>query len=462
MKKSSILILLLTVMILTISAVGAADTNVTSDLAHSQLADDSVALALDDSDADSVLADKNTESLAIDGDNNFTALQQEIDSGYVDLQKDYVRMGSEDSLIIDKMVVFYGNNYKIDGNGAGGIFKIVSGGTLILQDVILVNGSSENGGAIYNNGVLSVTRCTFIDNTATGNGGAIYNDGNLRKLDEAVFKNNNAEKGGALYTTKAVNLEDSNFINNSASDIGGAIYLDNVKLSVVSSSFENNTALSKAGAIYSNNDLTVLETRFAGNKVTRGFDDETETGGSQGGAIYAEGSQLHIEDSEFIGNTATPNDHGDGAAIYANVETVSVSGTTFRGNKGFIGGAVYLVDVDQTAPVFDNCTFDSNLALQGGAINLEASSYVYVNDAIFVDNQAYSDRYIGKYNDFGAAAAIGAADGSDITIKVTNSKFIRNSVTSGPTPNSGYGAAIISTGSLYVENSEWRCNYFNR
>ena len=88
MKKSSILILLLTVMILTISAVGAADTNVTSDLAHSQLADDSVALALDDSDANVVLNDKNTESLAIDGDNNFTALQQEIDSGYVDLQKD--------------------------------------------------------------------------------------------------------------------------------------------------------------------------------------------------------------------------------------------------------------------------------------------------------------------------------------------------------------------------------------
>ncbi len=301
------------------------------------------------------------------------------------------------------------------------------GETLVLPYNFIY--STEIDGDAFIDGIL-INKAITID----GNGSSISGNDSRR-----IFN----------VTSNNVVLNNITFVDGNA-DLGGAIY-SNVVLRVANSTFVNNTAAAKGAAIYSNGTLTVENTEFINNTVTNDY----AHGGSQGGAIYAIGDELNVADSKFIENVATPNDHGDGAAIYAKVTTINVAGTTFRGNKAFIGGAVYLVNVTQDTIAFNNCTFDSNIALQGGAISAEASSNLYVNDTVFVDNQAFSDRFIGINPDFGAAAAIGAADGSDVTIKVTNSKFIRNTVTSGPIPNSGYGAAIISTGSVYVENSEF-------
>ena len=207
----------------------------------------------------------------------------------------------------------------------------------------------------------------------------------------------------------------------------------------------------KGGAIYSEGNLVINSVDFTSNNVFNTFDDVSETGGSQGGAIYITGGSLQITDSNFIENIATPDNHGDGAAIYADASVLNVTGTTFKSNKGFLGGAVYIKGMTQNTIAFNNCTFDNNTALQGGAIFVEASTTLNINDTIFNENKAISDRYIGKYNDFGAGAAISAADGSNIMVNVTNSKFIKNAVTSND--KSGFGATITSTGSLYIENS---------
>ncbi|MGZ7048710.1 MAG: hypothetical protein ACXVHO_01755, partial [Methanobacterium sp.] len=55
-----------------------------------------------------------------------------------------------------------------------------------------IKNNATNGGAIYNEGTLNVTRSTFKHNTATSEGGAIYNNGNTtpRSFNENRIINN--------------------------------------------------------------------------------------------------------------------------------------------------------------------------------------------------------------------------------------------------------------------------------
>ena len=411
MKKSKLSILLLfLVMILAISAVSAADdTNDTSDAVMQAV--DEAPLEEVASDSDVAQATDDADVIADEG-NNFTSLQTLIENSQYDflsIDKDYTRVEGDQVIEINRnfALLSSGGNYKIDANNLGGIFKVKEGVTFVLQGLTLVNGNSTNGGAIYNEGTLQINSGTILENNAAIEGGAIYNKGTL---------------------------------------------------TITGSDFNQNTAVNAGGAVYSENGVTIINSNFNANTVTNDFDDATETGGSQGGAIYVTGDKLEITGSKFNGNEATPNDHGDGAAIYAKVTTTTISNTEFINNKGFIGGAVYLIGADQETPVFDDCLFEGNTALQAGAISLESAKNFKINNSRFINNKAVSDRYIELYNDFAAAAAIGAADGSNSNIYVDNSKFTGNTVTSGPTENSGFGAAIITTGSLFVDNSEFSNN----
>ena len=116
------------------------------------------------------------------------------------------------NLIID------GNNHIINGTSLARIFN-VTGKNITFQNIVFVNGNSENGGVLYITGNnVKLINCTFMDNHAENFGGAIYlNSGNLDLID-CTFKNNNATSGGAIYVRSSFidGLIDSVFVNNSA------------------------------------------------------------------------------------------------------------------------------------------------------------------------------------------------------------------------------------------------------
>ena len=205
MKKSKLSILLLfLVMILAISAVSAADTNETSDSAV-QAVDEVPVEEAPSADVDALAATDDAAVLADPGDgNNFTSLQYLIDnppiSGTITLGKDYIRAADDNDISIEGRTTILGNDYKIDANGLGGIFNVKAGGVLTLIGVTLVNGNSDYGGAIYNDGNLIVSDCMFIDNTASVSGGAIYNKATIDYLGGgSTFEKNKATDGGAIY-----------------------------------------------------------------------------------------------------------------------------------------------------------------------------------------------------------------------------------------------------------------------
>lgn len=115
------------------------------------------------------------------------------------------------------------------------------GGELTIMDSIFKNNHGF-GGAIYNEGVLTIINCKFIRNSGGRVGGAIYNRDGLIIINNSIFTNNKAvHDGGAIYSPGGVlSIRNSEFTNNLAGYDGGAIYAFDDVLSLKNCTFKDN------------------------------------------------------------------------------------------------------------------------------------------------------------------------------------------------------------------------------
>jgi len=85
------------------------------------------------------------------------------------------------------------------------IFTISSGISVTIEGLILTNGKSDDGGAIYNVGILEINHCTISDNEADDDGGAIFNkQGGILNITHSMISNNVANKKGGGLLIKTV------------------------------------------------------------------------------------------------------------------------------------------------------------------------------------------------------------------------------------------------------------------
>lgn len=351
-------------------------------------------------------------------------------------------IGANGTVYIDEAIFRNGYNF------AGG--PISNAGNLYIYDSLITgNYSRNNGGAIVNNGTTYVSGTTFSNNKTFGTtfmGGAVSNAaGKSFVAYNSDFNNNNAHLGGAIYNNGNLTVSDSRFTDNSATQDawyseGGAIYNVSGNAKIYGSTFTNNIASSRGGAI-SNKDsglLTVYNSNFITNRAEEGgaisnyetssgtaeaiiynslFDRNETTG--KGGAIYSDQAPLTIVDSTFTGNKATNN---PGGAIYSLNSTLTVINSTFKANEAFVGGAIndrYLGGSPTTATISDS-TFggdlasDGNKASMGGAL-VNESTPMRINNSIFNHNSATNNG--------------GAIFNSAAVLTLQNSKFLNNSAT---------------------------------
>ena len=124
----------------------------------------------------------------------------------------------------------------IDGNSSYTIMVVNSGAALTLQFLTLVNAigcasafcgpNTTAGGAIYNNGTLTVTNSTFIGNSTDdiGGGGAISSSGSgTLTVTNSTFVGNSVDsgRGGAIFCATTALVTNSTFSENSAPSLGG-------------------------------------------------------------------------------------------------------------------------------------------------------------------------------------------------------------------------------------------------
>ncbi len=298
----------------------------------------------------------------------------------------------------------------IAGNGGGALYNTKTGvsfegetyyksGYMVFKNNISFTSntaSSGSGGAIYNEGLLSVAGTgTFANSTSGGSGGAIYNngtygEGSITISGTGTFSNStaNSGNGGVLYNVGGASFSVGNtatFISNKAeAGLGGAIYNDASTVSLKSATFGQTSSGSSAlsgGAIYNTNGGTVT---ISGNAD---FVDSLASSGS-GGAIYNTNLITITGNSSFTNsNSATA-----GGAIY-NTKTVTISGTgTFSNstaNSGS-GGAIYNAE-GASFSVNNTSSFTASKAEAGygGAVYNDASTLTLTN-ASFNDSSALS------------------------------------------------------------------------
>jgi hypothetical protein len=197
-----------------------------------------------------------------------------------------------------------GQNVTISGNNAVRVFTVNSGVAFNPNELTVANGSAgygADGGGIWNGGTLTVSNCTFTDNSANM-GGGIYNIyGGTATVSNSTFIGNRATNdwtgsgGGGIYNFGALSVSNSTFADNYGGYDGG-------------------------GGIHAVNALTVRNSTFAGNSA------------GTGGGIYLYDGTFVVSNSTFSGNSG-----GSGGGI-ANVGygTAMVINGTFSGNSGGI------------------------------------------------------------------------------------------------------------------------------
>jgi hypothetical protein len=194
----------------------------------------------------------------------------------------------------------FANNSAI-GDGGGGIFNA---GTLALSNSWFSNNSaspSGSGGGIINGGTLTASNCTFSSNSG-GRGGGIFNDGTLA-LSNSSFSNNNTGgqgTGGGVYNRQDGTLTVSNctFANNNTGGQGGGIANDGT-LTVSNSTFSGNSTAVSGGGIFNSATLTISNSTFSGNSASES---------SGGGGIYTSyngSSRVTLNGNIVAGNVGT-------------------------------------------------------------------------------------------------------------------------------------------------------------
>ena len=131
-------------------------------------------------------------------------------------------------------------NYEINEDYGGAIYNE---GTLTISKSKFSNCYAKHGGAIYNEkGIVSCYLTTFTSNEAYGNGGAIYNNKGLLSCTKCDFDRNKADKGGSIFNHYGLCILDHDSFYKSEAKEGGSIYNDYANVTVKDTRFINSKA----------------------------------------------------------------------------------------------------------------------------------------------------------------------------------------------------------------------------
>ena len=327
----------------------------------------------------------------------------------------------------------------------------VSGNTASVEKVddVTINGEPYSaGGAMALVKVEgSIKDSDFSNNTNKhfniSSGGALFvaEDSNIT-LENDVFNENTATgktaQGGAIYNEGTLTVEGGSFTDNSAapadgstvtvSNVGGAIYnADDAKLSINGTRFEGNTA-AIAGAVnnqYDSSHITGITNAFFVNNTASlsaggalrnqgtidsisGTTFEGNTAGN-GGALWngAGGTITNITDTTFTGNKST-NDAVGGGAITNAGDIEKINATTFTDNSAAgNGGAINNVKGGKASITLSDTTFTGNTADGNGGALYNGGNLTFSGNNTFSGNTA-----AGQANDIYNAGSITVADGT--------------------------------------------------
>ena len=343
----------------------------------------------------------------------FTDLQNAIGlvTGTLTLNQNVAMTAKEaadftNGITINKDITIDGKGHTIDAKNLGRIFSIGEGFTVTLTNATLINGKADKGGAIYNDGSLTLSDVKLSDNAADSYGGAVFNNGHL-VVGNSVFDSNDIVNrgsasvdygGAAIYNwyDGTLTVSGSNFTNNIKNYKNGDRLVGAVATigdaTISDSCFVNNAgrwggAISASGYLIAGDDVNTLTVSGSTFK---------ENGGLYGAGIFVAGSDFTVSDCVFDKNTAfgkgnmTPNNNNGAAIVVTDTGkdiTGAITGSNFTNNKAQYGGAIYICEgnIAISDSLFENNSAD----VEGGAIDIDSAinnPVVTVENSKFVNN----------------------------------------------------------------------------
>jgi hypothetical protein len=170
-------------------------------------------------------------------------------------------------------------NCNLNGTPETGEFRLLhigSTGDLNVQNLVFENGCADDdvekakGGALFNQGKLSIFNTTMINNQAHRHGGGLFNDdsANISSVASTTFTENFAGRGGGIYISgMLMALTNCTFSGNSVSDSGGAIFNSGTISEINNCTFSSNTAEYYAGGVYNIGNLSSLTNTIITNST---------------------------------------------------------------------------------------------------------------------------------------------------------------------------------------------------
>ena len=289
--------------------------------------------------------------------------------------------------------------------------------------------SNANGGALANaaGNTLNISGDFLhnqVDNTGSGNvGGAIYNEGILSIKGDMIGNHivrDNGAYGGAIDNNKST-AKITEIIGN---------YIGNYLISKTYNAF--------GGAIYNKNGAVIgkIEGKFIGNYAIGNL-DENGYAGAEGGAISNSGSKIKSITGEFI-NNYTKNMSGQSGApggaisnreangIIGSIEAVFINNYSTSLEGMAQGGAIYNFTDSHIGDIkgkFSGNHLWSKEDSGGGAVlNMNATmDNIYAD---FINNYVYSEEH--SYGGAIANLKNGNTYAGEISIKDVVGNFINN------------------------------------
>ena len=182
------------------------------------------------------------------------------------------------------------------------IFFIAAGNEVIISDVTIRHGVSENGGGIFNAGTLNLMHSSVLENEAdvdpASAGGGIYNSGSLM-VESSWISENHAVAGGGIFSSGSLVVMGSHVDHNVADLDGGGI-------------------------------------RVLGGTASL---SHTSVNGNMSGATGT-GGGLWTSAETSIDSSTIDNNHSDGGSGIWNLSTLDIVNSTISNNfsNGFAGG----------------------------------------------------------------------------------------------------------------------------
>ena len=298
-----------------------------------------------------------------------------------------------------------GEGYSISGDDQFRIFHVDKDGALSIRDLLLTQGFAKRGGAILNDGRLSVVNSRLNKNASERGGSAIYNAGGALTVDSSTFFGNLSKygtyEGGAIANRGDATISRTLFTHNE-SPKGSAIN-NHGDMRISQSTLAANVG--EYGGTIDNRGWLTIEQSSINDNVSE-----------QTAGILSQGptSRLVISNSTISGNRAVADRVGmtaysGGISAFG---TVILTHVTIVNNVSEKGGGIYRLETMGGLVILRNSIVAGN-SPNDCAVGLHEQTNSIIGDGSCdarINGDPLLERVEVRYEPLAGSPAIGAGD----------------------------------------------------